>query len=154
MPPAAVIDRVSFVREAIAAETAEGPDVMDVVWSRVAADRILVVVQRPQAGRFRLEIDARLAIRPAIRGRVPLVRGLPEAEIPLVLTGRSTPPLRVELRGEQGSEGTVLERLEIAADGAAPEYELVREAAEQPAEQRPQQSAEPLPKPPAVTAAM
>ena len=153
VPPAAVIDRVSFVREAIAAETAEGPDVMDVVWSRVAADRILVVVQRPQAGRFRLEIDARLAIRPAIRGRVPLVRGLPEAEIPLVLTGRSTPPLRVELRGEQGSEGTVLERLEIAADGAAPEYELVREAAEQPAEQRPQQSAEPLPKPPAVTAA-
>jgi hypothetical protein len=133
LPPSAVIDRVSLVREPKDAEPAGKPDRIDVAWSRVAADRIVVTVQRPTTGRFSFALDARQVIRPAERGRVPIARVVTTGDLPLALTCRATPPLSVALLGAPGEVlPFVADRFDIAAGEAAPNYELERETSEQP----------------------
>jgi hypothetical protein len=132
LPPAAVIDRVTASRE-VASEG--GPvrfEAVDVVWSRVAAERIVVVWQQPDTGRFRFELDARLPIRPAVRGRLPLARAVAPIDVPLVVRPRSLSPSGVVLGDDAGSP--LGERLEIPAGEPGPAYRLSEDAL--PEEQR------------------
>jgi hypothetical protein len=131
VPPAAVIDRVTVWREVAADDAAPRSEAVDIVWSRVAAERIVVVCQQPDTGRFRLELDARLPIRPAVRGRLPLARIGPPLELPLAVRPRSLPPLAVELGGD--GAGPPSERLELAAGEPGPSYRLVEDALPPPA---------------------
>jgi hypothetical protein len=127
VPPAAVIDRVTLVREDSVGMSmpAEG---IDIAWSRVAADRIVVMVQRPRSGRFRFELDARIPIPPANRGRVPLARAVSVSDLPLGVTCTATAPLSVTLLGPKGAVVPFLaDHLDIVAGEPAPAYELTRE---------------------------
>jgi len=128
LPPAAVIDRVTLVREDALLGMTMPPEGIDTAWSRVAADRIVVMIQRPQAGRFRLELDARVPIPPPSRGRVPLARVVSTGELPLSLTCGATAPLSVTLIGPQGAVVPYLaDRLDVVTGEPAPPYELMRE---------------------------
>lgn len=128
LPPSAVIDRVSLVREPTDAKAAAKPEVIDIAWSRVAPDRIVVMIQRPHTGRFHLELDARQVIRPQTRGRVPMARVVTGGDLPLALTCRGTPPLSVTLMGEPGEVMPFLaDRFDLASGDPAPNYELERE---------------------------
>ena len=78
-----------------------------------------IVMQQPRAGRYRLDVDGRLPLRPASRGRIPLLR----AEI------AGSGPLTVAWsRGPQG----VTQRAEVPADAAGPEYDLGEETEAEP----------------------
>jgi hypothetical protein len=128
LPPAAVIDRVTLVREDALLAMAMPPEGIDTAWSRVAADRIVVMVQRPRPGRFRLDLNARMPIPPAVRGRVPMARVVSTSDLPLALTCTAAPPLSVTLMGPRGAVVPFLaDRLDLAANAPAPQYELLRE---------------------------
>lgn len=128
LPPAAVIDRVALVREDALLGMKMPPEAIDTAWSRVAADRIVVMIQRPQAGRFRFELDARVPVPPPSRGRVPMARVVSPDELPLALTCGATAPLSVTLIGPQGAVVPFLaDRLDVVAGEQAPPYELMRE---------------------------
>jgi hypothetical protein len=74
VPEGCVIDRIELVEdEVLHPETAER-GAIDLRWSRPAETSVDVVVQRPRAGRFRLEVDARIPGRPATRGPMPSLR--------------------------------------------------------------------------------
>jgi len=125
LPPAAVIDRITAWREVTADDGAVRAEAVDVVWSRVAPERIVVAWQQPDIGRFRLELDARLPIRPAAQGRLPLARVVSPIDLPLVVQPRSLPPLAGVLT--DGSGGLVGKRLEIAAGEQGPPYRLAED---------------------------
>jgi len=74
VPESCVIDRIElFEDDMLQPETADR-SAIDVRWSRTADTAVTVIVQRPRAGRFKLEIDARLPGRPAPRGTLPGLR--------------------------------------------------------------------------------
>jgi hypothetical protein len=127
LPPAAVIDRVTAWREVAADDAAAGQEAVDLVWSRVAAERIVVVPQQPGTGRFQLEIDARVPLRPAGKGRLPLVRIPPPIDLPLVVRPRSLTPLALVI-GDDPDGPSAGDRLEIGAGQAAPTYRLMEDA--------------------------
>jgi hypothetical protein len=131
LPPSAVIDRVSLTREPKDGKTAGKPERVDVAWSRVAADRIVVMVQRPHTGKFSFALDAREVIRPGDRGKVPIARVVTGGDLPLSLICRATPPLSVALVGEPGEVlPFAADRFDIASGEAAPNYEIEREPME------------------------
>ena len=106
VPESCVIDRIElFEDDMLHPETADR-SAIDVRWSRPADTAVTVVVQRPRAGRFRLEIDARLPGRPAPRGTLPGLR--------VVLADGSR--ALIEWRAEGGLGATLQP---AAADGAA-----------------------------------
>lgn len=106
VPESCVIDRIElFEDNMLHPETADRSGI-DVRWSRPADTALAVVVQRPRAGRFRLEVDARLPGRPAPRGTLPGLRVI-------LADGSRT---LIEWRAE-GGLGAMLEP--AAADGAA-----------------------------------
>jgi hypothetical protein len=77
------------------------------------ANRLTIVMQQPRAGRYRLDIDGRLSMRPASRGRVPLLRA--------DLAGSS--PLSVSWsRG--GGPQAVVHQAEVPPGAAGPSYDL------------------------------
>ncbi|MFM9024729.1 MAG: hypothetical protein ACKON7_05230, partial [Planctomycetaceae bacterium] len=120
VPVASAIDRVALLSDDPAEPGARPP--VDVAWTRSAPDRVLVVVQRPQPGRFRLEVEARLARRPAPRGRLPLVRARLGAAVPLLVTAAAAPPLTITLESAAASGRP--HSVEVADDAAGPEYAL------------------------------
>ncbi len=128
LPPAAIIDRVALAREDSLLGMAMPPEGIDIAWSRVAADRIVVMVQRPRAGRFRFELDARMPIPPAKQGRVPLARVVLAGELPLAVACKATPPLTAILLGPQGAVVPFLaDRIDVGPGDPVPTYELTRE---------------------------
>jgi len=80
------------------------------------ANRLTIVMQQPRAGRYRLDIDGRLAIRPASRGRIPLLRA--------DLAGRI--PLSVSWSRSGGSQA-VTKQAEVPPGAAGPSYDLGEE---------------------------
>jgi len=134
LPPAAVIDRVTASREMASEDGAIRFEAVDIVWSRVAAERIVVFCQQPDTGRFRLELDARLPIRPAAQGRLPLARIGPPLEVPLTVRPRSLSPIAVVVSDGAGSPPS--ERLEIPAGEPGPSYRYRLTEDALPAEQR------------------
>lgn len=132
VPAGCVVDRVELSEDDLLhPETAERGAV-DLRWTRPGDTSVNVVVQRPQAGRFRLEVDARIPGRPAARGPLPGIR------VDLADVTRSI----VEWRSEDGlaaavENGTVSRdaddqfgiatrsgRLESTSDAAPPSYRL------------------------------
>jgi hypothetical protein len=85
VPAEAIIDRLNLVDEG--PPPADSADVgpVDVRWSRIAPGRLLVVVQRPRSGRFRLDVEARLRSRPAARASLPLMRAALANAVPMVV---------------------------------------------------------------------
>jgi hypothetical protein len=74
VPAGCVIDSVElFEDDVLHPETAER-GAIDLRWTRSTDTSVAVVVQRPRAGRFRLEVDARIPGRPAARGPMPSLR--------------------------------------------------------------------------------
>ena len=74
VPAGAVVDRIElFEDDVLHPETAER-GAIDLRWTRPTDTRVVVVVQRPRAGRFRLEFDAHIPGRPPARGPMPSLR--------------------------------------------------------------------------------
>ena len=105
VPAGCVVDSVElFEDDVLHPETAER-GAIDLRWTRVTDTSVAVVVQRPRAGRYRLEVDARIPGRPAPRGPVPSL------QVELADGSRSL----VEWRAEDG----LLATLEPASDERA-----------------------------------
>jgi hypothetical protein len=105
VPAGCVVDSVElFEDDVLHPETAER-GAIDLRWTRVTDTSVAVVVQRPRAGRYRLEVDARIPGRPAPRGP------LPSLQVELADGSRSL----VEWRAEDG----LLATLESASDERA-----------------------------------
>jgi len=128
LPPAAIIDDIVMTRQAVGDDAAPEWRRVDLYWSRAAADRIVTVVQRPEAGPHRLQVDARLPIRPASRGRLPLARVAAE-DLPLEIRWQSEPGLTVTVDSEAGPGEPQGERLELPAGQPGPAYRLTRDEA-------------------------
>jgi hypothetical protein len=86
---------------------------LDVQWS-TAGNRMTIVLQQPRAGRYRLEVEGRLRLRPAARGRLPLMRAELAGDTPLVVSWsrRGQPPITT---------------VEVPAGAEPPEYALENE---------------------------
>jgi len=109
VPQDAVLDRVELAEDDVLHPEAAGRGAIDLRWSRVADTHVVVVVQRPRAGRFRLEVDARIPGRPAARGPLPCVRvGLADGSRTVV-----------EWRAEDGLEATLDPSAAPRAPGAS-----------------------------------
>jgi hypothetical protein len=105
VPAGSVVDSVElFEDDVLHPETAER-GAIDLRWTRVTDTSVAVVVQRPRAGRYRLEVDARIPGRPVPRGPVPSL------QVELADGSRSL----VEWRAEDG----LLATLEPASDERA-----------------------------------
>ncbi len=89
LPAAAVIDRIGLWEERGLETEAASRKPVDVNWERTASGRVLLVVQRPRAGRFRLEVAARVVGRVANRGSFAVLRADAAGLVPLVVTWTS-----------------------------------------------------------------
>ena len=109
VPEGCLIDRIElFEDDVLHPETAER-GAIDLRWSRATDTGVMAVVQRPRAGRFRLEVDARIPGRPAARGSMPCLRiGLADGSRTLI-----------EWRAEDGLHATL--ELPAAEETAARE---------------------------------
>lgn len=128
VPEGCVIDRIELVEdEVLHPETAER-GAIDLRWSRPAETSVDVVVQRPRAGRFRMEVDARIPGRPAARGPMPCLR------VRLADGSRTLIEWRAEdgLRATAGETGAAAEgsQFELVTGDAPPVYLLEAAAAE------------------------
>lgn len=133
VPPGCIIDRVSLLEDDLVAAVGRPQPAVDIVWTRKATDRVVIVVQQPRAGRFRLVIDARLRIRPPARGRVPLMRAEIAGGGPLMVScsAEAEAGMAVRLPDVAAVRGTgnesnspVAERAEVFASEPGPEYLL------------------------------
>jgi hypothetical protein len=108
IPPGCDIERVMLREDDFAAPEGGPRSLVDLQWTQTAANRLTIFVQQPRAGRFRLEVDGRLTVRPEPRGRIPLLRADLGSGSPLVVVWRqdATPdatPVTVEVPpGEPG----------------------------------------------------
>jgi hypothetical protein len=120
VPPGCDIGRVTLREDDLAMPDAGARAPLDLQWSMTEANRMTIVMQQPSAGRYRLEVDGRLPLRPASRGRVPLLRAGIAGSGPLTV---------VWSRGPQG--GT--QRADVPPGAAGPEYDLGEETVAVPA---------------------
>jgi hypothetical protein len=88
VPPTCVIDRLRLTDE-------DASSAVDLIWSRSADDRVTAIVQRPRAGRFRLEVDGRVPSAPDPEGPLPLLRADVAGGAPLLVAWRAEPPGRL-----------------------------------------------------------
>jgi len=121
LPPGCDIGRVTLREDDLAAPDATARQPLDLQWSMTEPNRLTIVMQQPRAGRYRLDVEGRLSIRPASRGRVPLLRA--------DLAGSS--PLSVSWsRG--GGPQAVAQQAEVPPGAAGPPYDLGEEPAPAP----------------------
>jgi hypothetical protein len=111
MPPGCAIERVTLREDDLAAADAAVRPPLDLQWAATAANRLMIVLQHPRAGRYRLEIEARLPVRPVAQGRIPLLRAELAGNTPLVVSWS---------RRGRAAETTV----EVPVDAQGPTYEL------------------------------
>jgi hypothetical protein len=135
VPPGCIIDRVSLQEDDLVSAEGRPQPAVDIVWTRTATDRVVIVVQQPRAGRFRLVVDARLRIRPPARGRVPLMRTEIAGGAPLMLSCADETAAHVAVRLAEGTAvrsagsgaspaGVPTDRAEVFDDAPGPEYHL------------------------------
>lgn len=131
LPAGSVIDRVALAEDdALQPDTAER-GAIDVHWSRTADTAAAIVVQRPRAGRFRLEVDARIPGRP-VAGPFPGMRALLAAESRMLIDWRvedgrvarfpAADDARAPVADEPG--GRSAGRFDRPTNGTLPEYAL------------------------------
>lgn len=135
VPAAAVIDRVAVFEDDPAATAGAARLPVDIAWSRPRPEAVLVVIQRPRAGRFRLEIDARLPGPPPARGTLPLIRS-PDASTPLLAGWRTAADagfaVTLATSGTQDPSADGPQEFEVAVEDAGPAYVAPRRAAATP----------------------
>lgn len=119
VPVGSAVDRVALI--SCGPTRTDDSVAVDIEWTRVAPDRLLVVVQRPQPGLFQLDVEARLERRPASRGRLPLVQARLGGGDPLAISWSAVSPLRVAV--EATGPGTP-EVVEVGSGAMEPEYVL------------------------------
>jgi len=128
IPPGCVIDRLTLSEESVQPLDPIERGTIDLRWSQTAPDRLSVVVQRPRAGRFRLELVAHLPTVPTRTGPLPLVRALLDDVVPMAISWNTTPGTTAFNRSAQ-----------LFADEPAPVYVLDErsESAAQPQMENP-----------------
>jgi len=140
VPEGVLIDRIElFEDDVLHPETAERGAV-DLRWSRPIDTVVAVVVQRPRAGRFRLEVDARIPGQPATRGLVPCLRiGMADGSRTLIewkteegLVAALKPSAEGEIAAGARAEPSPAGQLEIVAGAPPPLYVLERAPAASP----------------------
>jgi hypothetical protein len=128
VPEGCVIDRIElFEDDVLHPETAER-GAIDLRWSRATDTSVAVLVQRPRAGRFRLEVDARIPGRPAAHGPMPCLRvGLTDGSRALI-EWRAEDGLQaaIESAPRNGTAGDThpTGQFELVAGEPPPEYVL------------------------------
>ncbi|MCE9632409.1 MAG: hypothetical protein K8S94_17085 [Planctomycetia bacterium] len=134
MPADCVVDRVMLREDTETESTA-----VDLVSSRPVATRLVVVMQRPRTGRFRLTIEGRLPTRPDPRGRLPLVRAVMPGDVPLAVSWRSSPQADVQVTvtsATSAATGTVggdaADFREVLPGEPGPEYVLIEKTSVEP----------------------
>jgi len=134
VPEGVLIDRIElFEDDVLHPETAERGAV-DLRWSRPIDTAVAVVVQRPRAGRFRLEVDARIPGQPATRGLMPCLRiGMADGSRTLIewkteegLVAMLKPSAEGEQAAGAHAEPSRAGQLEIVAGDPPPPYVLER----------------------------
>lgn len=118
IPPGCDIERVMLREDDFTAPEGGPRSLVDLQWSMTAANRLTIFVQQPQAGRYRLEVDGRLAVRPESRGRIPLLRAELGGGSPLVVLWR-----------EDDAPGSTPVTVEVPPGEPGPVYELAAEPA-------------------------
>jgi len=117
LPADCVVDSVALFDDGLQAPdpAARGP--LETHWQRTTPERGMLTVQRPLAGRFRLEVAAHVPKPPAATGRVPLVR-VPLAAAPVVVAWNESLPASTQERSWQvrSDERPPLYTLRPAAD--------------------------------------
>jgi len=137
VPAGCVIDRVVLSEEDAVQADAADRSAIDVRLARPSDSRALLVIQRPRAGRFRLEVDARLP------GRPPAHAPLPRLRVAFADASRA----RIDWRTEDGQQVAITAggetapaatagQLELAADESTAAYAL-EPAAARPPDDRP-----------------
>ncbi|RLS77363.1 MAG: hypothetical protein DWI03_06565 [Planctomycetota bacterium] len=145
VPPAAVIDRVAVWEEQQGPADRAALEAMDVAVSRPTPGRMVVVMQQPRAGRFRLEADLRIPFRSAARGRLPLARVTSAGTAPLLVAWRAAPDLVVTLSDARETEqaaGEARTQWELAASDNPPDFVLERRVAPAAADEAPAAAAD------------
>jgi predicted pyridoxine 5'-phosphate oxidase superfamily flavin-nucleotide-binding protein len=127
VPAGSVVDRIElFQDDVLNPETAER-GAIDLRWTRPTDTRVAVVVQRPRAGRFRLEVDARIPGRPAARGPMPSLRvDLSDGSRSLIEWSAEDGLLATLDRAAAGDAGTAprVGQLELVRGDPSPDYIL------------------------------
>lgn len=93
---------------------------LDIRFLRGQDDRVIVVPQGPRAGRFSLELDARLQGPPAARGALPVARLEDPATSPLAITWTAPQNLLVTVEAADGRK--FAESCDLPAEVAPPAY--------------------------------
>jgi len=135
VPAGCVIDRLElFEDDMLHPETAER-GVIDQRWSRVTDTGVTVVVQRPRAGRFRLEVDARIPGRPALRSPLPCLRVSLTAGWRTLIDWRAEDGLRAVLAESSGGgpRRGVDGQFELVAGDTPPDY-LLEQVSREPSD--------------------
>jgi hypothetical protein len=115
VPPGFSVARVEVYEDEVLGGGAADRGPLDISWQPPqAVGEMSIVVQRPRAGRFRLEVDADRPVPPKPRGTVPLLRTRFAGGAPLV----------VEWRQANGDADTGRHTAEVSGDGPGPDYEL------------------------------
>lgn len=120
LPGDAIVDGLSLWER-----TGEEDRPVDVVATRPAAERLLVVVQQPRPGRFQLRLTVHVPAPSARTAAMPLVRC---AGAPLSLTWRSSADVRVDVTTTVGGDVR-----QVPAGAAAP---IATVTASEPSDER------------------
>ena len=123
VPPSVVIDDIRLSRRRDGEDTVE--ERVEFVWSRLAADRVLVLVQRPEPGRYDLELDAVLPVPVASRGQLPVSR-VTLAPHPLEISWRVDDEMAslIVIPDEATDDAPVEPRVVIGPEEPGPRFEL------------------------------
>lgn len=78
---------------------------VDAFAARPDAEQLTVVVQRPRAGRFSLQLEARVPGPPPSAAPMPLARWGHPGATPLTVTWRSAADIAVDVPGDDGTSG-------------------------------------------------
>lgn len=122
LPDGAVVERVT-----LAGDGHDMGETVDAHVSRPAASRLIVAVQHPRPGSYRLSIAAHVAGRPLADGRLPLLRCVVADGPPLVVRWRTRPGFDGAVRrgGDGATPDAADDMIEIEAGEPGPEFEIV-----------------------------
>lgn len=133
LPADCVVDSIALFDNGLQPPDPADRGPLDTSWRRATPERGVLTIQRPVAGRFRLEVAAHVPHAPAATGRLPVVRALLPAA-PVVVAWNESP------------DGPGPDRSwELRSDARPPLYTLRAAVAPEPTEAVPQEPAAPLP---------
>jgi hypothetical protein len=113
LPADAVVDRLEIFEDEVQPLDPVDRGSIDLRWTRESADRVVAILQRPRAGRFRLEMTAHLPAAPARKAPLPLLRAILDDTVPMVVSWNARP-------GQLSADRSI----EVFPDQPAPDYAL------------------------------